>query len=76
MHAPSQAKRILAHLQAGGTVTSLSMIHDFDTVDGRKRISELRRMGYPIKDRPGYNENTRKRYNIYYLDTTGEGSPV
>ena len=65
---PSQRLRILFHLQAGHTLTSAEMLR-LGIVDGRKRISELRRLGYDIKDRKGVNPNTKARFNIYYLET-------
>lgn len=72
----SQRVRILTHLQAGKELTSLSMLTKFGAIDGRKRISELRALGYPIKDKKGYNESTKKHFNIYYLENNGEADPV
>lgn len=66
---PSQRKRILKHLQDGGTLTSLEMIA-LGIVDGRKRISELRAQGHPILSRKAENPETKARYNIYYMDNT------
>lgn len=65
----SQRKRILAHLQAGEELTSVSMLEKFGAYDGRKRISELRKQGYPIKDRPGHSSTSSARFNIYYMDS-------
>lgn len=64
----SQQKRILACLQRGEELTSASMYGMFGAVDGRKRISELRAKGVPVKTRPGYNPSTKKHYSIYYLE--------
>lgn len=64
----SQRQRILEFLEAGGELTSLTMLSKFGAIDGRKRISELRAAGHPIKDRRGYNAGTRKHFNIYYMD--------
>ena len=66
----AQRWKILEYLQAGGELTSLTMLHKFGCIDGRKRISELRRLGYPVKDRPGFNDGTRKHYKIYYIERT------
>ena len=67
----SQRRSILADLQAGRELTSLSMLTKFGAIDGRKRISELRAQGFPIKSRQGYNDSTKKRFNIYYLENNG-----
>lgn len=72
----SQRLRILADLQDGKELTSLTMLVNYGAIDGRKRISELRAQGYPIKDRKGYNESTKKHFNIYYLENNGEAAPV
>ena len=64
----SQRKRILAHLQAGGELTSVTMLEKFGAYDGRKRISELRKLGYPIKNRKGHSASSRATFNIYYID--------
>jgi len=72
----SQRLRILADLQDGKELTSLTMLVDYGAIDGRKRISELRALGYPIKDRKGYNESTKKHFNIYYLENNGGAGPV
>lgn len=69
----SQRAHILLELQEGKELTSLTMLTKFGAIDGRKRISELRRMGYPIKDRKGYNEGTKKHFNIYYLESSEGG---
>ena len=72
----SQRVRILAALQTGRELTSLGMLLEFDAIDGRKRISELRAQGFPIKDKKGYNEHTRKHFNIYYIERNGEADSV
>ena len=72
----SQRLRILTDLQQGKELTSLTMLTNYGAIDGRKRISELRAQGYPIKDKKGYNASTRKHFNIYYLDIPGVAGPV
>lgn len=72
----SQRVRILAYLQSGRELTSLSILAKFGAIDGRKRISELRSLGYPIKDKKGYNESTKKHFKIYYLENNGETDAV
>ena len=69
----SQRLQILRALEAGKELTSLTMLTSFGAYDGRKRISELRALGYPIKDKRGYNEHTKKYFNIYYIDKPGAG---
>ena len=64
----SQRMKILADLKNGAELTSLTMLQRYGAIDGRKRISELRRLGYPIKDRREYNTSTKKHYNIYFLE--------
>lgn len=71
----SQRLLILRALEAGKELTSLSMLTNFGAYDGRKRISELRALGHPIKDKRGYNEHTRKYFNIYYMEH-GPAEPV
>lgn len=65
----SQRMRILADLKNGAELTSLTMLQRYGAIDGRKRISELRALGYPIKDRREYNISTKKHYNIYFLES-------
>jgi hypothetical protein len=72
----SQRLQILRALEAGKELTSITMLTHFGAYDGRKRISELRALGYPIKDKRGYNERTKKYYNIYYMVGTPEAGPV
>lgn len=72
MSSVSQRLRILADLQNGRELTSLTMLTKFGAIDGRKRISELRAQGFPIKDKKGYNVITKKHFNIYYMEKTGD----
>lgn len=68
----AQRWKILSYLQDGGEVTSLSMLNLFGCYDGRKRISELRKLGYPIKDKPGFSPGSRKHFKIYYMEQKGQ----
>lgn len=70
----SQRARILNYLLQGGELTSCSMLERFGAYDGRKRISELRRLGYPILDRRGHSANAS--FNIYYMERNGAAAPA
>lgn len=50
-NATSQKKEMLKHFYAGGVVSANNAPELFGSADYRKRISELRRAGYPIEDR-------------------------
>jgi hypothetical protein len=71
----TQRDKILKHLQLYGTITSLEAVYRYGILDGRKRISELRRMGHNIT-----STTARKRdefnaiitYNIYKLEENDE----
>ena len=45
----SSKDRIMAILDAGGKLTSLTIWREVGTLDGRARVSHLRRQGYPIR---------------------------
>jgi hypothetical protein len=68
--ATSQKVAIIAYLNNGGTLTKKNAAQLFGAEDYRKRISELRRAGYDIRDRwiTGMNRYGHKeRYKEYYL---------
>lgn len=67
----TQRDKILKHLQLYGTITSLEAVYRYGMLDGRKRISELRRMGYNITDTTVSKKdefNTTITYKIYKLE--------
>ena len=66
----TQCERILRHLDDFGSITSLEAMSEYGIMRLASRISDLKRMGYPIlservtgKNR--YNETTS--YSIYRL---------
>ena len=48
---PSQIDRILAVLESGGTLTALDALEDFGCSRLASRITDLKRMGYPVATR-------------------------
>jgi hypothetical protein len=67
----TQRDKILKHLQLYGTITSLEAVYRYGILDGRKRISELRRMGYNIIDttvRKKDEFGSTITYKIYILE--------
>lgn len=55
----TQCKRIVEYLRKYGSVTNYICLTDIGILSPTKRISELRRMGYPIDDR---QEAVKNRY--------------
>ena len=45
----NQAQQVLAHLQTGGFITSLSALHDYGIIQLPKRIFDLKREGHQIR---------------------------
>lgn len=67
----TQRDKILKHLQLYGTITSLEAVYRYGILDGRKRISELRRMGHNITSTTARKRdefNSIITYNIYKLE--------
>jgi hypothetical protein len=67
----TQRDKILKHLQLYGTITSLEAVYKYGILDGRKRISELRRMGHNITSTTARKRdefNSIITYNIYKLE--------
>lgn len=69
----TQNRRILAHLQNGGTVTSLTALYDFGCLRLSGRIFELREAGYPIEDE-WVETPSGKRVKMYFLRRSQSGS--
>lgn len=63
--AASQRKIILERLKAGESLTALQLTLDHHICSPRKRISELRKSGYPIKD--ALMQSQRSRFKVYFL---------
>ena len=71
----TQRDKILKHLQLYGTITSLEAVYKYGILDGRKRISELRKMGYNITSTTARKKDgfgTTITYNIYKLEENDE----
>lgn len=51
LQAPTQAERVLEHLQTGGTITSLSALERFGIIQLPRRIYDLKKAGWPIRSR-------------------------
>lgn len=61
-------RKLLKALLMGEELTTLTGNHLASTVDFRKSISELRKKGYPIRDKWDTNPNNNKRFKRYFLD--------
>lgn len=71
----TQKARILAHLQAGHTITHLQCIDLFRCTSLAQRIMNLKRDGYPIESRVVPNSGGAGWHAEYYLEkesTTSE----
>lgn len=69
-HKPTQNERIIAYINRFGSITTLEAIRDLGVLRLASRISDLRRLGYPIvsaqesvKNRFG-EKSYIKRYSI------------
>ncbi len=58
---------ILQSLLEGKRLTTLDGMLKFKTTELRKRVSELRRLGYPIADKWIVNKKTNSRYKEYFI---------
>lgn len=63
--AKTQRELIRKALDAGETLTAMDAINRFRCTKLATRVSELRRMGYPVVIWMEKNENTGKRYAKY-----------
>lgn len=58
-HKPSQNERILQYMNDFGSITQIDALRDLGCMRLASRISDLRRLGYPII---GKSETVRNRY--------------
>ena len=68
--APTQAERVLEHLQTGNTITSLSALAHFGIIQLPRRIYDLKAAGWPIQSRNCFVTNRygqRVRVKEYWL---------
>lgn len=73
-HKPTQNERILAYIDRFGGITQLEALRDLGVMRLASRISDLRRLGYPIKSTviPVKNRFEEKCYIKYYtLESEG-----
>lgn len=69
-HKPTQNERILQYMKDFGSITQLDALRDLGVMRLASRISDLRRLGYPIESRAEavnnrYGEKCRiKRYSM------------
>ena len=69
------AQRILSFIQMRGSITGVEAVNFCSAADYRKRISEMRAAGIPIKDRweTGSNQfGETVRYKKYFLEETAQ----
>jgi len=71
----SQKEAILAHLQAGQTLTSLQALRYFQCLSLAQRINELRNAGHQISSRM-VKTTTGKRVAEYSLIKISQAMPV
>jgi Helix-turn-helix domain len=64
----SQSSRILAHLQAGGTLTPMDALNLFGCFSLSQRVTELRQKGHRIITTMVQDAVTNKRYASYHLE--------
>ena len=67
----TQCERILRHLEDYGSITSLEAINEYGILRLASRVSDLKRLGFPIrsesvKGKNRYGEATS--YAKYYLE--------
>ena len=64
----TQQDRLLLALERSGErgMSGIEFIHSVGCIDYRKRISDLRKMGYQITDRWEENERTGARFKRYF----------
>ena len=77
-HKPTQNERILSYIKQFGSITQIDALRDLGVMRLASRISDLRRLGYPITStiEPVTNRYGEKcyikRYGIKAGDTSGE----
>ena len=59
-HKPTQNQRILDYIAEFGSITQLDALKDLGVMRLASRISDLKRLGYPIESR---TEAVKNRYN-------------
>lgn len=75
-HKPNQNQRILAYIDRHGSITQLEAIRDIGCMRLASRISDLKRLGYPIVSETiavdnRYGEKCHiKRYSMSMEDET------
>jgi len=68
----TQQKQIIDHIKAHGSITNIEAMKQLGMCDFRKRISELRGLGYKITDILEPNTNNHCYHKRYFL----EGEPT
>ena len=58
-HKPTQNERILQYMADFGSITQMDALQDLGVMRLASRISDLRRLGYPIESRV---ESVKNRY--------------
>ena len=63
----NQQKQIIAHMKTYGSITNIEAMRELGMCDFRKRISELRKLGYDIVDIQEANTNNYCYHERYFL---------
>lgn len=75
-HKPTQNERIIKYIEQFGSITQLEALRDLGVMRLASRISDLKRLGYPITSKTEtvknrFNENVSiKRYSLESEHTT------
>lgn len=72
---PTQAQRVLEYIETFGSITQLEALRDIGVMRLASRISELKKLGYPIKSdreivKNRWDEPCRiKRYSLQEVES-------
>lgn len=67
MNQLTQNDLILHHIDATGSISQREALIEYSVQSLTKRISELRKMGYPIRTEFKHNPITGQRYARYFI---------
>ena len=69
-HKPTQNERIIAYINQFGSITQLEALRDLGVMRLASRISDLKRLGYPIDSRMETGKNRYQEpchFKVYFL---------
>ena len=68
----TQCQRIIRHIEDFGDITSLEAISEYGILRLASRITDLKRMGYPIKSKTVTGKNRygeKTHFKVYTLES-------